>query len=88
MAAQYQSHNGGAVQTLRYLSGERQVEVGVFEAGEHQFTLDRRQTVRVLDGHMSVNGDTLLVGAEREFNAGDTVLIVCDGPVAYICFYA
>lgn len=90
MAIKHSSRKKGKVQTLRYTNPTtgKEVEIGVFDQGEYTFTLDRVQTIRILDGSMVINNALHNAGEELTFAAGTTVIIKCRLPCSYICFYA
>ena len=89
MAIRHRCREKGRVQTLNYIDPitDKEVEVGVFDQGEYTFTLDRDQTIKILDGSMVVNDTQHNAREELIFTARTTVVIKCRFPCAYICFY-
>lgn len=84
----------GAIQSLRYTNGEREVSVGVMSPGTYHFSSEVAERVEVLSGCLEFSLDSviskrLVISGEAYDVPPETSFCVsCNESVAYICYFA
>lgn len=78
----------GAVQSLGFRNGTQDCTVGVIEPGLYDFgKADRQETITVLTGYITVNGDSVIAGEKVVIIPGQTIVIGATDPAAYLYRY-